>query len=164
MKNNKEAKTPEYVIFNVNEDNYRNWDDCMNYGFLSAGEKKRRITDIQKLEKGCRVYAYIGRKDRGYVGYGEITKEAVMAKDFVVESNGIKLLDLPLKADIKKYADDPDMSEYVIGVKWIAKVQKEDGLYLGESYDFPGKRKPGRIWEELKDTKTLEKLQMKFEE
>jgi Endonuclease NucS len=67
-----------FWFVNVGENEYRNWDDSRKYGFLSSGFGYGNA--LKKLKTGDKVFAYM--KSLGYVGFGEITKEAVMAKDF----------------------------------------------------------------------------------
>src|SRR3990172_3517445 len=107
-----------YWFVNVGESQHRNWDDNVRYGFLSAGQGTWFSRALKRLNVGNKIFAYM--KGLGYVGYGEVTKEAVMIKDFVVEKEGKPLLNLPLKAsNASENSDNPDLSEWVIGVKWI---------------------------------------------
>jgi hypothetical protein len=58
---------------NVGDGEHRNWDDCVKYGFLAAGW--RPWTDqLTRLATGNKVFAYL--KGGGYVGYGEVIREA----------------------------------------------------------------------------------------
>ena len=91
----KQAPWSGYYFVNVGEGNCRNWDDCRKYGFLSAGHGRPYGRAIQKLKEGDPVFAYM--KGLGYVGYGHVTEPAVMARDFVVKSDGKELLKHSLK-------------------------------------------------------------------
>jgi|GEM_PF-3410482 len=70
-----------FWFMNVGEsEENRNWDDCRKYGFLAAGYGEQYSKAMKKLHPGAKVFAYM--KGLGYVGYGEVTKAAVMARDF----------------------------------------------------------------------------------
>jgi hypothetical protein len=101
----------------VGEGPNRNWDDCRKYGFLSAGRGTRYSDPLKKLKVGDKVFAYM--KSLGYVGFGEIAREAVMVKDFTVDEKRT-LLEVPVtQVGIRQYSDDPIMSDWVVGVKWL---------------------------------------------
>src|SRR5690606_10673122 len=58
---------------NVGEGNHRNWDDCKNYGYLSAGQHKKYSDPIRTLMPGDIVAAYL--KGYGYVGIGKVKEQ-----------------------------------------------------------------------------------------
>lgn len=114
-----------YWFVNVGEGVHRNWDDCKEYGFLSAGQGRKYSTPLRKLKVGDYIFAYL--KGRGYVGYGQVTSEAIPVPDFEVKSFGKKLLELPLKQpNIKDNADNPDLSEYIVGINWIKTFDRDE--------------------------------------
>lgn len=107
-----------FFYVNVGEGNHRNWEDCVKYGFLSAGQGKKYSDVMRNLKLGDKVFAYM--KGLGYVGFGEIINEAVMAKDFFVTSVGKKLFECTLKQPgIKENSNDPDLMEWVVRVNWL---------------------------------------------
>jgi len=77
-----------YVAFGENE--RRSWDDAAELGFVSAGGGEWYSRTLKQLEPGHRIFAYIpkGNGVGGYVGAGEVTGQATMAKDFVVQRDG----------------------------------------------------------------------------
>jgi hypothetical protein len=77
-----------YVSFG--EDARRNWDDAKIYGFVAAGGGAWYSKSLQQLKPGHRVFTYIpkGSGVGGYVAVGEVTGEAMLAKDFEVHQNG----------------------------------------------------------------------------
>src|SRR5659263_313208 len=77
-----------YWFVHVGEGRHRNWDDCKEYGFLSAGQDRKYSDPLKKLKVGNHLFAYM--KGRGYVGFGEVTSEAVQINDFEVTSVGKK--------------------------------------------------------------------------
>lgn len=114
-----------YWFVNVGEGVHRNWDDCKEYGFLSAGQGRKYSDPLRKLKVGSYLFAYM--KGHGYVGYGQVTREATPVQDFEVNSIGEKLLELPLKQpNIKDNADNPDLSEYIVGVNWIKTFNRDE--------------------------------------
>jgi hypothetical protein len=63
-------------------------------------------------------------KGLGYVGFGEVTKPAVMIRDFVTDAN-LPLLSAGLKAEHPdENSDDEELSEWVVGVRWIKVIPK----------------------------------------
>ena len=153
-----EGKRPQswsgYWFVNVGEGEYRDWDDCRKYGFLAAGHGTKYSDPLKKLKIGYKVFAYM--KGIGYVGFGEITKEAVMVKDFNAEGEKA-LLDLPLKQPgMKHNSDDPNMSEWVVGVKWHKALPRDEALR------FQGAFANQNIVCKLREQRTLEFLKQEF--
>ena len=144
-----------YWFFNIGDGDKRSWDDCMKYGFLGA-DVKYYSDQLKRLHVGDKVFAYL--KGQGYSGYGIVTKESVMVKDFIVETENKHLIDLPLtQPDIKTYKDDPDKSEWVIGIDWKK-------VYLREQAKrFTGIFANQNIACKLRDKKTLDFLIKEFE-
>lgn len=106
-----------YWFVNVGEGMHRNWEDNVRYGFTSAGQGKAYSQSLKKLHVGDKIFAYI--KGTGYVGFGEITQEASMIKNFTSNNENKSLLSLPLKASkAGENSDNPEKSEWVVGVKW----------------------------------------------
>ena len=108
----------------------RRWADMRRYGFISAGGGRWYSRTLRALEPGHRVWALIPKA--GYVGVGEVTSRVES-----VAASG--LLDLDLEAPAMDRAlDDPDRCEYVVRVRWIEAVAREDafwipGLYANEN-------------------------------
>jgi hypothetical protein len=63
-----------YWFVNVGEGPHRNWDDNVQYGYIGAGQGEKYSRPLQHLKMGDRIFAYM--RGLGYVGYGEVTKEA----------------------------------------------------------------------------------------
>jgi hypothetical protein len=96
-------------------------------------------------------------KGRGYVGYGRVTEEATMIKDFVVEE-GKPLLEVSLKAPkADEHKDDPERSEWVVGIEWIKTFGRE------EARSFKGIFANPHIVCKLRDQDTVEFLKREFE-
>src|SRR5207244_3477666 len=79
LEGRRSASWSGFWFVNVGENEHRNWEDCVKYGFLAAGG--RPSTDqLAKLAPGSKVFAYM--KGLGYVGYGKVLREACPVKDF----------------------------------------------------------------------------------
>jgi len=82
------------------------------------------------LYPGARVFVCIPKT--GYVGIGIVKEEAVSVNDFCVEVAGkpTPILTLPLKsAEIGKYAEDPDRSEYLVRIEWLRTKPVEEAIW-----------------------------------
>lgn len=144
-----------YWFVNVGEGPHRNWDDCREYGFISAGQGTLYSGALKKLKVGDKIFAYM--KSTGYVGYGEVNREAVMVKDFTVAKNGRKLLELDLKQpNLRENAENPDLSEWVVGIQWSKIVKRE------EAKTFAGVFANQNIVCKLRHQPTLDFLKKEF--
>jgi hypothetical protein len=140
---------------NVGEGAQRNWDDNRRYGYISAGGGAKYSRFLKRLKVGDKIFAYMKRL--GYVGYGEVTVEAVMIRDFFVAKESKRLLDLPLKAKLAHdNSDDPELSEWAIGVKWLRSYSAEDAK------TFKGVFANQNVVCELKHSETVEFLEREF--
>ena len=122
----KQAPWTGYWFVNVGETGspHRNWEDHVRYGYLSAGQGAKYSTPLTHLNVGDKVFAYI--TGRGYVGFGEVTQRACPIKQFVPAGEEKTLLELDLKAERPgENADDPAMSEWCVGIKWIKTFPRE---------------------------------------
>ena len=116
--------------YNVGEGDYRNWDDYVRYGFISAGQGVRWRDAILGFRKGDVLVAYL--KGRGYVGIGKILEPARPIRG--VKINSRQILDLDLKCSkIGENSDNPDKSEYVALVEWIKTVSRENAKWQPKS-------------------------------
>lgn len=144
-----------YYFVNVGEGEHRNWEDNREYGFISAGQGEWYSSALQRLSVGDEVFAYM--KGRGYVGYGRVTQEATMIKDFVIEG-GELLLEQPLEApNPQDHKDDPELSEWVVDVEWSETFPRE------EAKSFKGIFASPHIVCKLRDQSTVEFLEREFE-
>ena len=119
-----------YVAFGENDQ--RNWDEAMQYGFISAGGGEWYTKTLRQLETGNRVFAYIpkGRGVGGYVGAGEVIGQAIPATDFVVEKEGNTLpyLEVTKAPQAGDNTDDPKLAEWIVPVKWLATRSREEAI------------------------------------
>lgn len=113
-----------YWFVNVGEGPHRNWDDNHRYGYIGAGQGSKYSRALQRLDVGDRLFAYM--KGIGYVGYGQVTQKTVPIAEFIVAEEDRPLLELPLEAPrAGENSDDPDISEWAVGVKWLKAFPRE---------------------------------------
>ncbi len=140
---------------NVGEGSHRTWNDNRRYGYIGAGQGEKYSRPLRNLKVGDRFFAYM--KGLGYVGYGEVVKEAVPIADFTVDETGKRLLDVPLEAPhANENSDSPTLSEWAVAVKWLKAFPRE------EAKTFKGAFANQNIVCKLRDPKTLEFLHSEF--
>jgi hypothetical protein len=145
-----------FYFVNVGEGEYRNWDDCRKFGFLSAGQGERYSNAMKKLKPGDRVFAYM--KGVGYVGFGTVTRAAVMARDFTPNDSDKGLLELPLRQPgMNSNKNDPTSSEWVVGVNWDKTFERD------QARRFQGIFANQNIVCLLRDTATADFLRREFD-
>lgn len=119
-----------YVAFG--EGSRRDWDDARSYGFVSAGGGEWYSRSLRQLKPGHRVFTYIpkGNGVGGYVGVGEVTGEAILAKAFVVRRNGDTqpYLEVARAPEAGRDPDDPALAEWVVPVRWIDVRDRPDAI------------------------------------
>lgn len=119
-----------YVSFG--EGSRREWEEARQFGFIAAGGGAWYSRSLQMLEPGHRVFTYISKRSGvgGYVGVGEVTGEPIMAKDFVVESSGnrVPYLGVTKAPDAGKDADDPDLAEWIVPVRWLESRERDKAV------------------------------------
>jgi len=120
---------------NVGEGEHRCWADCKEFGFLSAGQRKKVSDPIRTLEPGDIVVAYL--KKHGYVGIGRVVEKAVKVNDFKVKGVELRKLKLRVPNIFDNY--DNEKSEYPVKIDWIrtvdsnqAKWKRKAGLYTSQ--------------------------------
>jgi len=150
-----DASSAEYWFVNVGEGPHRNWDDCVKYGFLAAGWGRCYTDPLLRLHVGSKVFAYL--KGHGYVGYGEVTREARPVSEYTPDGYDTPLLDLPLAAEEMSHTtDDHDNCEWVVGVKWFTTVSREDAKTFSGVFANP------QIVCRLRHQRTLDFLRREF--
>ncbi|WP_339304096.1 endonuclease NucS domain-containing protein [Paenibacillus sp. FSL R5-0519] len=128
----KSGKAPwngkDYYV-SLGDGEYRNWEDCRKYGFISAGQGKWYSRSLSLLKPEDRLFVCIPKV--GYVGVGIVQEEVVPIKEFQVlhgEEN-VPLLNSDLRVKMDKDVDDPDLCEYVVRVKWIKTRAKQEAIW-----------------------------------
>lgn len=137
-------------FYNVGENVERNWDDYVQYGFISAGQSERARKAMRGFWTGDIVVAYLN--GHGFVGVGRITAPAERIRD--VEINGRRLLDLDLRCKgMGINSGDSVRSEYVATVEWIEAVPRERAKWKTNARLYQGRgmirasldRQPGTV-------------------
>jgi hypothetical protein len=140
---------------NVGEGLHRTWEDNLKFGFIGAGQGKRYSSALHRLSVGDKIYAYM--KGLGYVGFGEVTSPAVMIRDFTAPGSSTALLDAGLKAaQPGENADDEELSEWVVGIRWIKTVPKS------QAKTFAGVFANQNVVCKLRHEQTLKFVQQEF--
>lgn len=119
----------DYYV-SVGEGEHRSWDDFQRYGFFSAGGGVWYSRTLKSLQPGHRLFACI--PGTGYVGVGIVKAAAVPVRDFRVgiDGRGTPLLEAPLTAPrMGEFADDPEKTEYVVGVDWVRKFPRNQAIW-----------------------------------
>jgi hypothetical protein len=112
--------------YNIGEDEYRNWDDYRDYGFIAAGQGAKWREVMLGFREGDVVAAYL--KKYGYVGIGKISETAKRIRD--VKINGKPLLTYPLRSiRSSENSDSDELSEYVVLVDWIKSVGRNEAKW-----------------------------------
>jgi hypothetical protein len=117
-----------YVSFGVGES--RSWSDAVKHGYIAAGGGAWYSRTLDLLEVGSRVWVNI--PGTGYVGVGEVTGARQQASEFEVSTpQGSKsiLKAVPYGELLADEADDPELAEYFIPVKWLQTVREEDAIW-----------------------------------
>lgn len=113
---------------NVGQSDYRNWEDCRKYGFISAGGGRWYIRTLENLKPGDRIFVYVAdgtNVKKGIAGVGIVKGPSVPAASWNVRANR-PLLHSRLKASNMNHdAGDLQKCEYVVPVKWLASVPFE---------------------------------------
>lgn len=107
---------------NTNRKWNRSWEDNIKYGFVSAGQGTQYSNQLRKIKTGDVICAYLS--GYGYVGVGEVLKEAIPVRDFRYNNKSLK--ECPLESKyIFDNENDLDKCEYPLGIKWVKTFTKE---------------------------------------
>lgn len=115
--------------YNVGEGPHRNWDDYVEFGFISAGQGVRWRDAIVAFQTGDIFVAYLKR--HGFVGVGRIKENARMIRD--VRIGNKRLLDLKLRCEnMSENCDDKEDSEYVALVEWLKTCPRDEAKWRSQ--------------------------------
>lgn len=103
---------------NVGEGPHRYWEDCKDFGFLSAGQAPKWSDPLRTLNPGDIVVAYL--KSKGYIGIGRVLEKAKRAIDFKFEGKSLKSQNLKQPNIFENF--DNENSEYLVKIQWIKSV------------------------------------------
>ena len=148
-------KNGVYYI-NVGEGNHRCWEDCMQFGFLSAGQHKKYSDPIRTLEPGDIVIAYL--KGCGFVGVGKVKEKAIRISDF--RHNGKSLNEFPLKIKNIFNNSGNEKSEFILKVTWLKAFERKDAKWVKKSDLFTTRQIKASLQSQKK---TLDFINKEFE-
>ena len=123
--------TGYYYVNAGHDDGVRSWDDMQRLGFIAAGYGRNYSVQLGRLSPGDPIYVY--QKGHGYVGFGVVTAAPVLAKDFHIDGHALdpeQLADQGILHD----ADDVDMADYLVAVKWLKTVPFKDALTFAGAF------------------------------
>jgi hypothetical protein len=112
------------------EGQHRTWEDGRKFGFISAGGGSWYSRTLQLLSPGDRVWVRI--PSRGFVGVGRVTEAEKSVNDFTVMTPAGErpCLDVLQTGEfLRQYADDPEMAEHFVRVKWLDTVPEEQAFH-----------------------------------
>lgn len=143
-----------YHYVNVgHEPGVRSWDDMRKLGFIAAGGGRRYSRQLERLSQGDPIYAY--QKGYGYVGFGVITADPVMARDFRVNGSALGPEELADEGLLRNL-DDSERADYLVAINWRKTVA------LNEALNFDGMFANQNIVCKLRHAATLDMLAESF--
>lgn len=140
---------------NVGDGGTRCWEDCRQYGYLSAGQGAKYSDQIRTLEKGDIVAAYLTGK--GYVGIGRVIEKAVRENSFLI--NGKLLRNHKLRLSNISLNSNNENSEYMVRVDWIRSVDRDEAKWRAGKKLFSSRLIRASL---ANQAKTLEFLEQEF--
>lgn len=151
----KKPKWTGYLFVNtgITDDNVREWSLNKKYQFVGAGGGPRWINAVKKLKKGDKIFALITGK--GYVGYGVVEEEAVLAKHYKV--NGKPIIDELPDNHPWREEKEPLKDEWLVRVSWLKTFDEDDAKW------FKGALAYRVVVCKLRDKNTFEFLVERFE-
>lgn len=107
----------------------RSWEDARRFGFISGGGGSWYSQTLKLLSPGDRVWVKIPKK--GYVGVGTVLESVQPVKDFKVQTDSGEQPALVTLKHADKYqltADDPELAEYFVRVRWLDTVPENKAI------------------------------------
>jgi hypothetical protein len=126
----KEKWNNQDFVVNFEENQNRNWQDAIEYGFVSAGNGRWYSKTLEQLFVGARVFCMIPKS--GYVAIGTVVETAKPIKDvmFTIEGEEKNIAELQMVApNMLHDLDDLEKCEHVVKVEWIKYVPKEQAYW-----------------------------------
>jgi len=143
-------------IVNVGEGPHRCWADSRKYGFLSAGQQRQYSEQLDGLQAGDVVVAYLNK--HGYVGIGIVERPPVRVREFRWKGKALKQCRLR-QPNIYDHADDVDDSEYLVKVRWLKSVGADQAKWKAKRGLFTTRLVRASL---ANQTKTLKFLESEF--
>ena len=126
-KKNREEWNGRDFYVSLGEYDDANWDDCVEYGFITASGGKRYTRSFDNLFPDARVFVNIPKT--GFVGVGIVEQENQTVDTFMVERDGkqVPILNAPLKAkDMSKNIGDRDVCSNLVRIRWLQTKTREE--------------------------------------
>lgn len=123
-KNEREPWNGEYFV-SFGDDSTRNWQEAVEYGFISAGGGLWYSRTLGMLDINDRIWVRV--PGQGYVGVGEVIERMAPIRDMKVNINGVEksFLDIAKNGTYGKDQDE-EGQEYCVRIKWLKTVSVED--------------------------------------
>lgn len=116
--------------YNVGESPHRDWDDYVQFGFISAGQAARFRDAMLEFRPGDVVAAYL--KGFGFVGIGQLTSSAKPIREAIIGGNPLLNCELRCKS-MSDNVNSDKKCEYVATVNWIKTVGRNDAKWAPKS-------------------------------
>jgi hypothetical protein len=110
-------------------DQSRSWEEAVQYGFISAGGGSWYSNTLGLVNVGDRIW--VKAPSYGFVGVGRVLGKPTPLKSFMIQtSDGEKsAVDVLSKANyLRDHADNPELSEYFVPIKWLNTVSIDKGI------------------------------------
>lgn len=130
IESKKEIWNKQDFVVNFDDGPHRNWEDAIEYGFISAGNGKWYSKTLNQLHVGSRIFCMIPKK--GYVGVGKVIETSKPIRDVTFEVKGqeVGASNISWRApDMLHHIDDHEKCEYVVKVEWIVTIPKEHAYW-----------------------------------
>lgn len=105
--------------------------DGLKRGYLVAGGGSWYSKTLAALEPGARIWANV--PGAGYVGVGVVEQEMQPVDDFMVSDESGSEVQItnasPIAARLRRAADDPEMTDYLVRVKWLKTVDPNQAVH-----------------------------------
>jgi hypothetical protein len=143
-----------YYFVNAGLGDERSWKDMKRFGFVGTCGGDFYTKRLDQLAIGDKVFAF--QKGEGYIGYGVVKSEKVIASLFQAPDGPLfeQQLDQP---GIKKNANDRALAEYVVGIEWQKTIEPQEAKW------FKGAFANQNIVCKLRDQATVDFLIREFE-
>jgi len=118
----------EYYI-SFGHDDFRNWDDAVQYGFISAGGGSWYTRTLDLLSPGDRIWVNVPQ--RGYVGVGIVKESSIPIEAFqVTDKDGQKknIAEVSSAATRAKAEWTGEKTERFVRIEWIKTVPLADAV------------------------------------
>lgn len=118
-------------VVNFEDGNYRNWEDAIEYGFVSAGNGRWYSKTLYQLDIGSRIFCMIPRK--GYVGIGKVVEKAKPINEVLFNVGGtnrnVDEVDFRASNMLHDLGNN-EKCEHVVKVEWEKFVPKDKAFWV----------------------------------